>query len=56
MSTDLFTKQRNPSSEMGGRGNATSEELCAIHQGCLLFCRGGYFSAMHFSLGFGLSS
>lgn len=45
MSTDLFTKQRNPSSKMGGRGNADSEELCAVHQGCLLFCRAGYFSA-----------
>lgn len=47
-----FTKQRNPSSETGGRGTAASEELCAIHQGRLLCCRGGYSPAMHLNLGF----
>ena len=51
-----FTKQRNPSGETGGRGNAASKELCAIHQGRLLFYTVGYFPAMHFNLGFGLSA
>lgn len=47
-----FTKQRNPSSETGGRGNAASKELCAIHQGRLQFYRGGLLSSHALQHGF----